>query len=615
MKKLYGTTGKILRVDLSKERIWEEVLDESVLRKYVGGTAMGAKYLYDEVSPKIDWSDPQNIIYIGSGPLGGARIGGTGCFSMVTKGALNNGLASTQANGFFGAYLKFSGFDGILVQGAARDWKYLYIHDGAAELRDARQLVGQNTWEIEDTIKKELGYSETGMSVFSIGPAGENLVKFAGVFGDRGHSASHNGAGAVWGSKKLKAVAVSRSAGKVAVADAQKIAEISRAISEDFKEHIVYQWGTSKGFVGTLKVGELPVKNYTTNFFPEWEKFDGAYVRSHFKRKNHPCWACPSPGHSGFLTVTEGPYTGYFGKDPEYEEWADYGPQIGQTDPGAAVMLANEGDRLGMDCNEVGWIIGWVMECYEKGLLTSKELDGLEMTWGNVEATLALMRNIAYRKGFGNILADGLKHAAEHVGGEAVNMAVSTMKPNTPRAHDHRARWIEMLSTCVTSTGTVETLVPQIRDITAYGITPPWDRFSWQDVSTVEAKTKGSTQFADSLVVCTWATRHNVPVLTEALKAATGWDFSFDEALKVGLRAVNIMRVFNIKAGHTPDLEKPMPRYGSTPVDGPVKGISVEAHWEDMLSNYYRLMGWDRKTGLPLAETLGELGLKNLLKD
>ncbi len=616
MKKLYGTTGKILRVDLSREKITEEDLDEAVLRKYVGGTAMGAKYLYDEVDPRIEWSDPRNIIYIGSGPLGGARIAGSSCFSIVAKGALNNGASSTQANGFFGAYLKFSGFDAIIVQGTSKDWKYLYIHDGVAELREARHLVGQNTWEIEDSLKKELGYSETGMSVFSIGPAGENLVKFSGVFGDRGHSASHNGVGAVFGSKKLKAMAVSRSSGKIEVANAEKISELSKKLNADFKEHIVYQWGTSKGFAGCLKTGELPVKNYTTSFFPEWEKFDGSYVRSHFERKNHPCWACPAPGHSGFLKVTEGPYTGYFGKDPEYEEWAAYGPQIGQTDPGAAVMLANEGDRLGFDCNEMGWIIGWVMECYQKGLLTAKELDGLEMTWGNVESTLALMRNVAHRKGFGAILAEGVKSAAEQVGGEAVNMAVSTMKPNTPRGHDHRARWVEMLSTCASSTGTVETLEPQIIDLTVYGLDKLWtqDRYSPQDVLNLEVKTKGSTQFADSLVACTWATRHNIPALTEVLNAATGWDMSFEEALRVGLRAINTMKMFNNKVGHTPEMDKPMPRYGSTPVDGPAKGISIGPLWDDMIKSYYQMMGWDEKTGEPTLKTLKELGLEYLLE-
>ncbi len=612
--KLYGTTGKILRVDLGNEQTWEEQLGESTLVKYVGGTALGAKYLYDLVDPKVDWSNPQNIIYVGAGPLGGTRMAGAGCFSIVTKGALNNGVASTQANGFFGAFLKFSGFDGILIQGAAHDWKYLYIHDGTAELRDAKHLVGQDTWQIEDSIKKELGYNDRTMSVFGIGPAGENLVKFAGVLGDKGHSASHNGVGAVWGSKKLKAVAVSRSTGKIAVAQPNRLSNIVKRLNEDLKGHPIYKWGTSLGFGGLLPIGGLPIRNYTTNIFPEWERFDGTNVRSRFKVKNHPCWACPTH-HCELMTVTEGLYAGYSGEEPEYEQWAAWGPVIGQTDPGAAVMLSNEVDKLGLDCNEGGWIVGWVMECYEKGLLTSKDLDGIEMTWGNAEATLALMKNIAYRRGFGAVLAEGIKYAAEHVGGEALNLAVYTMQTNTPRTHDHRGRWDELLSTCITNTGTVETLLPQIPDLSVYGVTRPKDRFSGKEVSTVDAKTKGSTQFLDSLVVCSFATRHNLPVLAEALSAATGWDFSFAEALKVGRRAVTLMRVFNIKAGFSPELEKPSLRYGSTPVDGPNKGISIQPQWEDMLDNYYRLMGWNRKTGLPLPETLSELELEYLLED
>jgi len=152
--KLYGTTGKILKVDLSNEKIDEGELNEEVLRKFVGGTTLGDKNLYELVDPKIEWSDKRNIIYVGSSPLGKARIAGTGCFSIVTKGTLNNGATSTKANGFFGAFLKFSGFDGILIEGAAKEWKYLYIHNGKAGLKDARHLLGQNTWDIEDSIKE-----------------------------------------------------------------------------------------------------------------------------------------------------------------------------------------------------------------------------------------------------------------------------------------------------------------------------------------------------------------------------------------------------------------------------------------------------------------------------
>jgi len=609
-----GLSGKILRVDLSNQRIWDEVVDGEVLRKYIGGTCLGAKYLYEEVNPRQKWSDPENRVFIGSGILGGTRIPGSGAFSMVTKGALNNGVASTQANGTFGAYLRFSGFDGMVIQGAAPDWKYLYIHDGTAELKDAKHLSGGNTWEVEEAIKQELGGSDRSMSVFSIGPAGENLVKFAGIFGDRGHSASHNGSGAVWGSKKLKAIAVARSSGRVEVANPKEISNLAKEFLEDFKKHVHFTWGTSRNITSILQVGALPVRNYTTNLFPECPKLDGEYTRSHFEVKNHPCWACPSY-HIQLMKVTEGPYAGFSGKEPEYEQWAAWGPQIGVTDPGAVVMLSNVVDRFGFDCNEGAWLVGWVMECYEKGLLTAKDLDGLELTWGNAEAVRSLVENIAYRRGFGNILAEGVKYAAEYVGGEATKLAVYTMRPNTPRTHDHRGRWVEMLDSCITNSGTLETQPAFIIDLTKYGLPKSIDPFSWQQVSEAEARAAGSLTFCDSLVVCAFSAMCNLPLLAEAVSAATGWDFSFDEALKAGRRALNLMRVYNVRAGHTPSLEKPSPKYCSTPVDGPNKGKSIVPHLEDMLNNYYSLMGWDRRTGLPLPETLAELGLEYLIKD
>ena len=200
-----GYAGKILRVDLTNERITEEVLDEATLRKWVGGIGLGAKYLYEEVPPGTRWNDPENRLIVASGPLGGTMVGGSATISFSTKGVLTDGATSTQANGFMGAFMKTSGCDAVIFEGIARRWLYLYIHDGTAELRDASHLIGKNTWETEDAIKAELGYAEQRMSVFCIGPAGENLVKFAGIFGDKDHAAGHNGIGAVMGVKKLKA--------------------------------------------------------------------------------------------------------------------------------------------------------------------------------------------------------------------------------------------------------------------------------------------------------------------------------------------------------------------------------------------------------------------------
>lgn len=612
--KLYGTTGKILRVDLSKERIWEETLDEATLRKYFGGTCLGAKYIYDEVDPKSQWSDPENRFFVGSGPLGGTRVAGSGTISFVTKGALTNGIASTQANGFFGTFLKFSGFHAIIFQGAANDWKYLYIHDGIAELRDASHLKGRDTWETEESIKEELGYGERSMSVFSIGPAGENLVKFACIVGDKGHVAAHNGIGAVMGSKKIKALAVARGKTKVEVKDAERLAVVVKQILESAKKSVVFDWGTSRVLPAAEGAGWLPIKNYNTNVFPEVANFDGQRVRSVFEIKPAPCWACPSH-HCNLMKVTEGPYTGYSGEEPEYEQWAAWGPQIYQKDPGTAVMLSNEVDRLGMDCNESGWVVGWVMECYEKGILTKEDLDGLEMTWGNAEATLALMKNIAHRRGYGNTLAEGVKHAAEQLGGEAVNCAIYTGKRNTPRTHDHRGRWVEFLDTITADIGTYETNPGFIPDFTIYGLPKTYDIFSHEEVTAVVAKTKGSLPFLDSLVTCMFITRSELPLLCQAVEAVTGWDVDLQEGFNVGRRALNMMRIFNIQVGLTPDKEQPSARYGSIPVDGAIKGKDIMSGWGNMLDNYYQLMGWDRKTGLPLSETLKELGLEHLIKD
>ena len=225
-----GYTNRILRVDLTTRSITSELIDELTLRKSIGGASLGIKFLYDEVAPGVEWNDPENRLFIGSGPLGGTRIEGSGAIAVVTKGALTNGVASSQANGFFGTYLKSSGFDAIIVQGASDRETYLHIHDGTAELKDAGHLVGKDTYSTESAIKEELGQGKRAVSVLSIGPAGENMVRFALMFTDMGHVAAHNGVGAVMGSKKLKAIAVNRGKHPIAAIDKDALPHLSKQI-------------------------------------------------------------------------------------------------------------------------------------------------------------------------------------------------------------------------------------------------------------------------------------------------------------------------------------------------------------------------------------------------
>jgi len=569
MSKLYGYAGKLLRVDLTNEQITEETLDEETVRKYVGGTGIGAKYLYGEVPAGVEWSDEANRMIMATGPLGGTTVGGSGTISVVTKGALTDGAVATQSNGFFGAYLKFSGYDGIILQGRAKRWVCLYINNGRAELRNASQLVGKDTWETSDLIKSEFGQDERGMSVASIGPAGENLVKFACIFFDKGHTASHDGTGAVMGS------------------------------------------------IGNT--GILPIKNYTTSIYeiePEkLEKFGGPYIRSHFQPKPSPCWACRMH-HCHMITITEGPFKGYVGEEPEYECFAAFGPVIGVTDATAAIFLSNEADRMGIDCNETGWTLGLAIECYEKGLITSKDTNGIELTWGNYEAANQMIHRIARRQGFGDVLAEGAMRAAQRIGGEALNFAIHTMKGNTPRGHDHRSRWPMLFDTCVSQMSTDEGFSMRQPADLGLSFSPSLStNNSPEDALVWNARCKGAGQFEDCLGVCRFTTRTDLKLLAQAVSAATGWDFPVEETMEVGRRIVNLLRVFNIRHGHTAEMDAPSPRYGSAPVDGPSQGKSIMVHWDELRSKYYEQMGWDRETGKPLPDTLRHFGLERTIPE
>ena len=619
----YG--GKYLRLDLTSGRIWDEQLDEETYRQYVGGSGYGTKALYDEVPPGVEWSAPENRFVVASGPLGGTRVNGSGTVSVVTKGSLTGGAASSQANGFLGAFMRLNGYDGVVVQGAGAKLQYLYIHDGEAELRDAEHLAGVDTWEMTDLLAEELGVAENQISAFGIGPAGENLVRFASFSGDRGHVAGHNGTGAVMGSKRLKAVVAQRTRGSVPLKDRQALAETARALLRNITDDPVareggYRWGTLRGVAQSTRgaTGTLPVKNYTTSIYniapEELDKWDGPHLRETYMSGRHSCWACQFQ-HCTIFTVPEGEHKGYVGEEPEYEQFAAFGPLIGNTDVSAAIVLANECDRLSFENNEMGWLLGLVMECYEKGILTREQLDGLDMSWGNVGAVRILMGKIANREGVGDLLAEGAMRAAQKIGGEAVNFAVHTKKGNTPRGHDHRGRWTEMFDTATSNTGTLETAGgPSPDTLRAIGVEGPPDIFSAQEVSSFVAKAKGGMLFEDSLGVCRFNTHTDIVRLTEAVNAVTGWDMDVHEAMDVGRRVVNLLRAFNIRHGVSPELDAPSTRYGSTPIDGPAAGVGIAGAWEEMLANYYQLLGWDEK-GVPSRETLEALGLGRVADD
>jgi len=611
----YSYAGRILKVDLSNRRFSDEPLESHFLRRYIGGTGFGAWYLYKENPAQAEWSDPENRIIFANGPLSGTVAPGSGTVSVTSKGPMTNLAGCSQANGFWGAYLKTCGYDGIVIHGCPDRWSYLFINDEKVELRDASRLVGRDTQETQKLIRNELAITGRA-SIFCVGPAAENKVRFGVIVGDGTHTVSKNGLGAVLASKLLKAIVICRGKFKPQLGDQDRLRRLSKELHEraiTYKEGSRHKWGTNGGFSGQLMAGSLPVKNYTTNLFPEHEKMNGQYVRTHFERvRRNTCFNCRI-NHNLVMKVTEGPYEGVVLEEPEYEAFAAFGPQIGQTDAGSVFVLTDVVDRLGMDVNEAGWVIGWVMECYEKGILTKKDTDGIEMDWGNVESVREMLHKISNREGIGNLLAEGVKRASEEIGGEAAEIAICTKKGSTPRGHDHRGRWAELLDTCFTNTSTLEATFAGVRP-EELDMPPVADRFSHWEAPAINAMINGWHTFEDCLGVC----RFNAtdPKLTvDAFNAATHFDFSLTDAIKSGRRIVNTLRVFNCKNGLTPDIEAPCPRYGSTPVDGPAKGIGIMKHWNTIREVYYRLMGWDPETGKPLSKTLKDLGLEDLISD
>jgi len=624
MEHLYGYTGKILRVNLSQRQISIEDEDPAVLRKYLGGMGLAAKILYEEVPPGVQWSDPENRIIFGSGPLGGTRVMGSATFNVTTKGPMNEGPVATQANGYFGAFLRMSGFDNIIIQGKADNLCYLYIHDGQAEIRDGSHLTGKDTWETEDLIKDELGFATQAMSVIGIGPAGENLVRFAAVVGDRGHVAGHGGPGAVMGSKNLKAIAVARGKGKVPIYDEKKLSALSKQMFETVISEsgwpAGYRWGTlwiMRALAKLDRPNGIPIKNYTISVSPmteeQMETYSPEFLRDNLTLvRHHPCWACQMH-HCDIIRIPEGPYEGAEGEEPEYEGLAAVGPQVGIYNGLTATALSNEVDRLGLECNEAGWVLGMAFECYEKGLLSKEDTGGLELTWGNVEAVRGLLNKIALREDIGDTLAEGAMRAAQRIGGEATQMAIYTNNGTTPVGHDHRRNWAYLLDNCVSNTASTQAhLMPRSSTV---GIIEPSSPFSPDEVAVQTAQATGVNPFIDSLGICHQSNREVPELLIGMLNAATGWDFTWEEAMQMGERTINLLRAFYIRHGYTPDLEAPSTRYSSPIPDGPNQGECIAPVIDQMLDIYYKEMGWDRASGKPLPDTLRKLELAHIIPD
>ncbi len=612
-----GYLGKLLRVDLTDGTCQPEDVSVAVLKKYIGGTGLGIYLLYTEVPQGVSPFSGENKLIFTTGPLTGTLVPGSGTFAVVSKSPLTGYAASAQANGHFGARLKSAGFDAIVVQGKASENVYLLIAEGSAQLLPAEFLDGLGTMKTDEILRARHGEKgvDHRISITSIGPAGENRVKYAAICSDRGHMASSGGLGAVMGSKSLKAILV-QGGGAVPI-HSDNIDDFKNAVATWRTEAAATGLGKTiheKGTLGLFKSyqekGWVPVKNLTTNKISEedMQQYDWAYLRNElFQKVSRSCHACTFT-HCHSIRVTKGRYKGLVTEEPEYEILAGFGPNWGISDPGAIAMFNWLNDDLGMDAKEVSFLISMLMEGAERGFISPNDLDGIDLSWGYIDGIIELLQKISRREGIGNYLADGVKRTAEHLGDNFQKMAVYVKQGNAPHIHDLRTRWGTFFTQVISNTGSNEGIDLTSRANPELGIdqaTSNPDTY----LAKAQALTGPKRQFEECLVFCYFQSC-SLKHMVHTLNVLTGLSYTIDDCLQVGERVINLLRLYNIREGLTEKDDSYSYRLGQSPQDGPGKGKSMNLTFNEIRGAYYHEMGWNNK-GVPLPSTLERLDLKS----
>ena len=601
---MFGWTGNILRVDLSNGTVKKEPLNLQDAKMYLGARGLATKIYMNEVDPNVDPLSAENKLIFMTGPLTGTFAASSGRYEVVTKAPLTGTIGASNSGGHFGPELKFAGFDGIIFEGKSEIPVYLYINDDKVELKSAEHLWGNNVFETTDEVLKE---TSMGARVACIGPAGEKGVLFATVMNDKHRAAGRSGLGAVMGSKKLKAIAVTGS-NSVKVAKPKEFLESCIDARNKLKAHPVTSTGLptygTQILINILnESGALPTRNWRDGgYFEHAEETSGETLTEKYLVRNKGCFGC-SIGCGRVTRIPEGKFKS-FGEGPEYESGWSYGANCGVRDLAAiskANFICNE---LGVDPITMGCTIACAMELSERGILSKDEI-GRTLKFGDAEAIVELTEMTGKREGFGDKLAQGSYRLAASFGYPELSMSV---KRQEMPAYDGRGVQGMGLAYATSNRGgchvrgyltSPEILgVPQKLDPLVTTDKAQWLKI-FQDLTAV----------VDSAGVCLFTTfALGLPEYSAMLRSALGWDIPDEEILKIGERIWNLERLFNIDAGFSKADDTLPPRLLEEPMpSGPAKGKVVEL--QEMLIEYYQVRGWD-ENGIPTDEKIEELSLR-----
>ena len=616
-----GYMGKILNVNLTDGNMEEEALGEELCRNYIGGYGIGARLLYERIPPGADPMGPENILGLMTGPLTGtpAVIGSR--FVAVGKSPKTvGGWGDANCGGFFGPHLKFAGFDGVFFGGTSTKPVYLFINEGKAELLDAGDFWGLGVTTLEDMLEERHGED---IQVCSIGPAGEKLALTACIMNDKERAAGRSGLGAVMGSKKLKAVVV-KGKMKVPMHDEEKMKNLRKEILKQAagSYEVLNKYGTCGITYGSVISGDAPVKNWSgtgTVDFPteRARKISDESVTGLEGYKPYGCWHCPI-ACGGRLVQKSGKFAlelnDSVGHKPEYETLAMLGSNLLNDDLDSIVKINEICNNLGLDTISVGGTIGYIIECYENGLISKEDTDGLEMTWGNAEAIVAMAEKIGKRERCGELFADGVGVALEKLGRIGTEYAIHIQGEEVP-AHDPKftpglAATYLLTATPARHTQGGELLIPPGLEL------PETDKYVYTGHSEAHYKLVTAVEVCNATGLCMFGyLSYPIQAIPDQLTAVTGWQYSLEEVYKTGLRIYTMRHAFNLREGINP-LTRNMPGriVGEPPLtEGNVKDVTIDHR--TLCREFLEFIGWDTQTTVPSEESLRKLGMDFLVDD
>lgn len=610
-----GYTGNVLRINLTEKTSNVESLPEDIAQNYIGGAGFGIKYLFDEVKAKTDPLGSENKLIFAVGPFTGSSVPSASRISVTAKSPLTNAVGTALSGGYFPVEMKFAGYDAIIIEGKAETPTYIWIKDSEIHFRSAKKIWGSKTSDCQQIIKDDL--RDQNIRLMCIGPAGENLSKMACIINER-RAAGRRGLGAVMGSKNLKAIAI-RGTGSVAVADQEKFDVARKVMLSSMKDSpVLYpvfaKVGSSCALEATAASGIFPAKNWTEtgNF-----SLDGIDLEAQGKAKvgSTHCYNCPV-ACGQLMLAKSGDYSGTISEGPEFETQYSFGGETGVDDLDAIIAADRLADELGLDTISTGVTIGWAMELFEKGLLTTEDTGGIELKFGNHEAMLRLIKMIASRQGIGDILADGVKVAAYKIGKGSEKFAMHVKGLEMP-AYDVRGAKAQALNWATSAHGADHNKGYAVQEIFGVPVPHEVDRVAYDGKGALCKWNQDSlAATADSPILCGFvvlmALIHNgTSVVADLMQGLTGLSFTADEVFKVGERINNLTKAFNVREGFTRDDDTLPERIMIEPIPaGPSKGQLIDKKdLNRMLDDYYLERGWDKSTGVPTREKLTELGL------